>query len=161
MKILDATTVIAFLSEMKCPEGLLTLSKHCKIIIPKAVANEIKKEPGRGFLLDLKQRSAVKIMSVDQEKVSKVLNEHPHLGKGELEAVILAQSYADKNPYIVSDDRDARNIFHTLDFKWTQELLEIMKERKMIDDHTYNHKKRSLEDSSFYFKSDTLHADRA
>ena len=28
MKIFDATTVIAFLSEMDCPEGIVLLSKH-------------------------------------------------------------------------------------------------------------------------------------
>ena len=35
MKIFDATTVIAFLSEMDCPEGIVLLSKHHKIIIPE------------------------------------------------------------------------------------------------------------------------------
>ena len=152
MKILDATAAIAFLSEMKCPEGLAKLSKHCKIIIPEAVADEITKEPGRQFLLDLKQQDMVEIVAADQEQIFKESNEHPHLGKGELEAIILAQSYGDENPYVVSDDREARRIFCTLNFKGTQGLLKIMKDRGLIDGYTYEQKNRALKNSPFYFK---------
>ena len=41
MKIFDATAIIAFLSEMECPEGLELLSEHYKLIIPQGVADEI------------------------------------------------------------------------------------------------------------------------
>ena len=43
MKILDATTIIAFLNEMNYPDGLVKLSKHYEIVIPEGVVNEIKK----------------------------------------------------------------------------------------------------------------------
>ena len=56
MKIFDATAVIAFLSEMQCPEGLAKLSNNYEILIPKGVADEIKKPSGKKMLLDLVKR---------------------------------------------------------------------------------------------------------
>ena len=59
MKIFDATAVIALLNEMDYPEGMVKLSKHYKVIIPKGVAGEIKKSPGRERLYDLVKQGAV------------------------------------------------------------------------------------------------------
>ena len=68
MKIFDATTVIAFLSEMDCPEGITMLSKHYKIIIPEGVASEVRKPPGKERLKDLVKQKAVEIVKIDQSK---------------------------------------------------------------------------------------------
>lgn len=151
MKIFDATAVIAFLSEMQCPEGLVKLSSNHKILIPKGVADEIKKPPGKEMLLDLHKQGVVKIVIVDQSMVSQMSKEYPQLHRGECEAVLLAQSQAGrKAACVVSDDSKARKIFHTLDFKWTEELLEIMRKRGMLDEHTYNIKNDRLQNSTFY-----------
>lgn len=156
MKILDATTVIAFLSEMKFPEGLDKLSKYCKIVIPEAVANEITKCPGKQMLSDLVKQDIVEIVVVDQEKVSKELREYPQIHKGECEAVILAQSYGKENTYVVSDDKKARSIFqHICNFKWTKELLAMMKDMEIIDDCTYSNKIKTLKESPFYSTAST------
>jgi len=44
----------------------------------------------------------------------------------------------------------ARSFFQKLNFKWTERLLEIMKERGIIDEATHNSKIEKLEKSSFY-----------
>ena len=62
MKILDATAVIAFLSEMKCPEAIIELSKRTKIIVPEGVAHEIVRPPGKETLLDLAKRGIVETL---------------------------------------------------------------------------------------------------
>lgn len=151
MKIFDATAVIAFLSEMQCPEGLVKLSNSHEILIPKGVADEIKRPPGKEMLLDLYRQGVVKIVIVDQPRVSQMSKEYPQLHRGECEAVLLAQSQVDrKTACVVSDDSKARKVFHTLDFKWTEELLAIMRKRGMLDEHTYNIKNNRLQKSPFY-----------
>ncbi len=61
MKIFDATAVIAFLNDMNYSDGIMELSKHYEIIIPKGVADEIKKSPGKEMLQDLVKQKAIKI----------------------------------------------------------------------------------------------------
>lgn len=156
MKIFDTTAVIAFLSEMRCPEGLVSISNNYKILIPKGVADEIKKPPGKEVLLDLIKRGVVKIAVVDQSRVSQMLNEHPQLHRGECEAVLLARSQVDrKKVCVISDDSKARKTFHTLDFKWTEELLAIMRRKGMLDERTYNLKNDRLQKSAFYCRKRT------
>ena len=151
MKIMDATAVIAFLSEMKCPEGLVKLSDNHEILIPKGVADEIKKPPGREMLLNLHRRKIVKIVNVDQSKLSHMTKKYPQLHKGECEAVLLAQLHEKvEEMCVVSDDSKARKIFHNLNFKWTEQLLTIMKSNGILDEHTYNIKKQRLQNSPFY-----------
>lgn len=149
MKIFDATAIIAFLSEMECPEGLELLSEHYKLIIPQGVADEITKEPGKTRLAKLKEKKVVSVVRVDEDLATKIQKSHPQLHSGECEAIAYALS-TDHNNCIVSDDGKARNFFQKLNFKWTEKLLEIMKEKAIIDDATFNSKKEKLEKSSFY-----------
>lgn len=156
MKILDATAVIAFLSEMQCPEGLIKLSNSCEILIPRGVADEIRKPPGKMMLRDLYDRGVVKIVIVDQVMASQMSKEYPQLHRGECEAVLLAQLHADrKKTYVVSDDSKARKIFHTLEFKWTEELLATMRKKGILDERTYNIKNSKLQNSTFYCRKRT------
>lgn len=138
MKIFDATTIIAFLSEMDCPEGIITLSKHHKIIIPEAVAGEIKKSPGKERLRKLAEQKVVEIVKIDQTMVEQILREYPQLHKGECEAIAYMQShFREKKDCIVSDDLKARKIFKTLNFQWTREMLDAMRAEGTID-HIHN-----------------------
>ncbi|CAE6492520.1 hypothetical protein [Candidatus Nitrosotenuis uzonensis] len=57
MKIFDATAIIAFLSEMECPDSLVELAKHYELIVPEGVATEIRKEPGKGHLRNLSRHA--------------------------------------------------------------------------------------------------------
>jgi len=151
MKIFDATAIIAFLKDMDYPEGITKLSEHYEIVIPESVVDEIKKSPGKERLRDLVKKKAVKIVKVDQPEVDQMLKNHPQLHRGECGAIALMQAYPDKdNACIVSDDSKARKNFQTLHFKWTERLLDIMKERGMIDDETYASKSTKLQDSAFY-----------
>lgn len=154
MKIFDATAVIAFLSEMECPDSLVTLSKHYELIIPEGVAAEIKKQPGKGYLQNLAKRRVIQIVQVDQNLVKKIQNEHPQLHQGECEAIAYVESYSgSKKIYIISDDSKARKIFQKLNFKWTEQLLDIMKKKGLIDPSIYAEKMKKLANSPFYSRS--------
>lgn len=149
MKIFDATAVIAFLFEMEYPEGLELLSKYYKLIIPQGVADEITKEPGKTRLAKLKEKKAISVVKVDNDLATKIKKSHPQLHSGECEAIAFALSTDHKN-CVVSDDLKARSFFQKLNFKWTERLVEIMKEKGIIDDATHNSKIEKLEKSSFY-----------
>ncbi|MEM3008185.1 MAG: hypothetical protein QXI71_04440 [Candidatus Bathyarchaeia archaeon] len=154
MKIFDATAIIAFLSEMNCPDSMEVLSKHYDLIVPEGVAAEIRKEPGKGHLRNLSRRGIVKIVQVDQSLVKKIQNEHPQLHNGECEAIAFVESYSGpKKICIVSDDYMAKKIFQKLNFKWTERLLDIMKEKGLIDPSRYDEKMAKLAESPFYSRS--------
>ena len=75
VKIFDAAIVIAFLTEMDYQKGIVKLSKRYRIIIPRRVAGEIKKSPGRERLKNLVKRRAIQIVEVDQSKNGQHLSE--------------------------------------------------------------------------------------
>ena len=151
MKIFDATAVIVFLNDMDYSEGITKLSKHYEIIIPEGIADEIKKSPGKEILQDLAKQKVVKIVKVDQSKVDRILNEHPQLHRGECEVIAFMHTYSgEKKACIVSDDSKARKIFQMLNFKWTERLLDIMKEKGIIDYETHSSKSDKLRNSAFY-----------
>jgi len=151
MKIFDATAVIAFLKDMDYPEGITKLSEHYEIVVPESVVDEIKKSPGKERLRDLVRKKAVKVVKVDQSKMDQMLKNNPQLHRGECGTIVLMQAYPDKDDAcIVSDDSKARKSFQTLNFKWTERLLDIMKERGMIDDETHASKSAKLQNSAFY-----------
>jgi predicted nucleic acid-binding protein len=154
MKIFDATAVIAFLVEMKCADSLEALAKHYEIIIPEGVAGEITKSPGKETLHDLAKHKVVNIVKVDQQRTNQIMSGHPQLHKGECEAISYAQTYrGEKKVCIVSDDSKARKIFQKLNFKWTERLLDIMKEKGIIDSEKHASKIRLLQNSPFYSRS--------
>ena len=107
---------------MDCPEGIIKLSKHYKIVIPKGVEAEIKKSPGRERLQDLARQNAVQIVKVNQSRVGQILKEHPQLHRGECEAIALIREYATEKSCIVSDDSNARRIFQMLNFEGTKNI---------------------------------------
>lgn len=151
MKIFDATSLIAFLSEMKYPDGLRNLSKHYKLIVPKGVASEIRKQPGKKLLEDLQREKVLDLVSVDQQKLNEIQNENPQLHLGECEAITYAKFLSGTQKVcILSDDLKARKKFPNLNFKWTERLLDIMKEKGLIDESDYKKKIQILQSSSFY-----------
>ncbi|MFH0970175.1 MAG: hypothetical protein V1776_01810 [Candidatus Diapherotrites archaeon] len=153
MKILDAMSVIAFLKEMKFQEGLEILSKKYELIIPLAVCLEVKKSPEKELLKQLTEKKVVKIVQVDAEKVAQLKKEvGGTLGDGESEAIIYAIEKKDgKKICLVSDDRFARKKFDkTINFKWTERLLEIMQENELITKEVYREKLDLLSHSTFY-----------
>lgn len=154
MKIFDATAVIAFLSEMRFPEGFELLSKHYKLVIPKAVEAEIIKEPGKSYLAKLRKSKFVEVVTVDQELKQKIERSNPQLGPGECEAIAYSITVQnERKNCIISDDLKSRKLYESLNFKWTERLLEIMKEKGLIDDSTYESKTRKLQESPFYSRS--------
>lgn len=139
MKVLDATAVIAFLSELQCPESLQELSKHYQLVIPEGVFAEIQKPPGKNMLKMLVKKRTIQIVKVDQNKAAQLQKEHPQLHLGECEAIAFAMSNnGTRKTYILSDDLKARKIYQNFNFGWTEQLLDIMKRKNMIKSEVYD-----------------------
>lgn len=154
MKIFDATAVIAFLSEMQCPDSLQELSKYYQLLIPHGVYAEIQKPPGKQMLEMLIKKQTIQIVEVDQNKATQLQKLYPQLGRGECEAIVLAMSSNDpSNTCILSDDSKARKIFQSINFSWTEQLLDIMKTKNMIKSEMYQIKLKRLQKSHFYSRS--------
>jgi predicted nucleic acid-binding protein len=138
---------------MKFPEGLKALSKHYKLIVPEAVSAEIKKSPGKELLRDMVRENIVTIEKVNLARTTQIQNEYPQLHTGECEVIAFAESRVGPEKVILlSDDRVARNKFPNLNFKWTEELMEHMKVKGIIDPNTYDKKLNELQKSPFYYK---------
>lgn len=151
MKILDASAIIAFLSEMNCPESLSKLAKYHRLLIPEGVYNEIKKPPGKHTLDRLVKEAAIKIVKPNPVDVIAIQNEHPQLHLGECEVIAFVLSYSGSEKiYILSDDLMARKKYPQFDFGWTEQLLDIMKERKWIESIIHKEKMKLLSQSPFY-----------
>lgn len=153
MKVLDATSLIAFLVDMKFPEGLVLLSKHYEIIVPEGVDKEIKKPATRSAFEILIKNKVISVVKVNQEKALEIQRENPQLHPGECEVIAFAIEHEGKKMNLLSDDSKARSLFKDLNFRWTQEVLSFMKDRDIISIDTYNEKLEELKNSSFYFKS--------
>ena len=154
MKILDATAVIAFLSEMECPETLQELSKYYQLIIPEGVVIEIRRSPGKEMLKELIKKKNIQIVKVDHNRTIQMQKEHPQLHSGECEVMTLAMSHADsKQISVVSDDLKVRKIFQNFNFSWTEQLLDVMKDKGMLEPNTYESKMNRLSKSPFYSRS--------
>lgn len=154
MKVFDATSLIAFLSDMKFPEGLELLSKHYCIIVPEGVAAEIKKSPSKALFKGLVDKGMVQLTKVDPAASQQIQSENPqlHLGECEVIAFALARNPGQPTAYLLSDDKVARNKFPSLNFKWTEELLKHMEKKAIIDRGTYDKKINQLRSSSFYYR---------
>lgn len=139
---------------MDCPEGLVKLSKHYKILIPCGVADEIIKSPGKERLRALSDQHVVDIVNIDRSKAISIEKEHPQLHRGECEAIALYMKIARLDSCIISDDLQVIHLFQSLNIKRTQKLLKIMKEKRIIDGMTYRSKITKLQKSSFYFYND-------
>ena len=151
MKIVDSTTLIAFLSEMNCPDGIIKLSESYEIIIPEGVVNEIKKPPGKEMLQQLIKQGAVRKVNVDQQKVHQILADYPQLHVGESEVIVFRQMYSGRERCcIVTDDRQVRKTFKEFNFKWTEEILGMMKKKGIINNKVYVSKTNKLNKSKFF-----------
>ena len=103
------------------------------------------------MLQELIRQGTVKIVTVDQSKISQITREFPQLHRGECEAILFVQSQKFQSKVcLVSDDSKARKLFRMLNFKWTEELLDIMKRNGILDEHTHATKRQRLQNSAFY-----------
>lgn len=151
MKILDATAVIAFLSELDYPEGLVKIATRHEVLIPRAVSDEITRPSTRGRLEALIRGQAVTVVDCPSEKVGKVRAENPQLGPGECAVLVLGEeSRPAAAVFLVSDDRKARQKFPQRQWVWTEQLLDYMLERSLITSPVHQALIARLERSTFY-----------
>ena len=152
VKILDATVLIAFLGEMAYPEGIEALSKKYRVVVPEGVAREIIKPPSARLFQKLVGQKSIEVATLSEEaqaRATDIMAFNSHLHRGECEAIALLET-EHRQACIVSDDREAREAFKTLSFKWTREVLGIMEKEGVIDGGTRAEKIRLLDESGFY-----------
>jgi len=151
MKILDATTVIAFLREMDFADGLRRLSTLHRLVVPHAVVAEVSKPPSKELLSVLLRESVLVERSPSTHAVQALRERFLALGPGEVECVVLARASAeDATPYVVSDDRTVRRHCPDVRFIWTGQLLHYMLEHRLITSEEMEGLLGKLGKSSFY-----------
>lgn len=151
MKILDSTVLIAFLREMDYPEGLRTLSSAHKLLVPKAVVGEVRKPPASTRMMDLITQGILCPRDVSAERVQALRNGFLDLGQGECECVALWETVEErKSTKIVTDDKRIRKRLPGFPYVWTQELLDYMVRRRLIDGQAAKGLLGRLAASSFY-----------
>lgn len=154
MKILDASSLIAFLWDLKWPDGIVRISARHEIVIPSGVASEVTRESAKAFLRDLIQNQVVRVVLCSPERVGTIRDENPQLGKGECEVLAFAETLTTaQRAYLVSDDKKARSKFPQYRWVWTEELLAYMRERALITQSDHRDLIGRLEASSFFSRS--------
>jgi hypothetical protein len=154
MKIFDATSLIAFLGELNYPDGLRLLATRQKLLVTEGVVSEIKREPSRGYLSRLIDDGCLRSERVPEGEVGRLQRLHPQLGLGECE--ILAWVQLRGNPpgtFVVSDDARARGKFPAYAFVWTEQLLDYMRERGLIEEGKHRSLLEQLAKSTFYSRA--------
>lgn len=153
MIILDATSVIAFLKEMNCPDSLEVLSKYEKLVILKGVVDEITKSPEKEILKELIKNKVISSVDAGSQLKNRIEKENIILHSGECECIAYAiMNHSNPNLSILSDDSKARKKFKNLKFTWTEDLLEKMNRDDLIDQKTFDQKTQDLSNSPFYSK---------
>ncbi len=135
---------------MECADSLEVLSKIESVVIPQEVVDEIIKEPEKSIIQKLIEDNKITkiVIDVNKRKMIENTNIGLHLG----ECACITHALDNSKSKIISDDRKARKKFQNLNFVWTEELLEDMKENRMISDKKYTKKLELLDKSPFYSK---------
>ena len=153
MIILDATSIIAFLKEMNCPDSLKILSKKEQLVVPLGVVDEITKSPEKEILNVLINNKFLSSVEVEPQLKNRIEKENITLHGGECECIAYAIiNNSDPNLTILSDDSNARKKFKNLKITWTEDLLEKMNSDNLIDQKTFDQKTKELSNSPFYSK---------
>jgi predicted nucleic acid-binding protein len=151
MKIFDATSLIAFLWELDYPDGLRLLSSKHRIVVPGGVISEITRDRSKAALNALLAEGVLSEQSVPELEVDEIRALHPQLGRGECEVLAVAgKSHPSEPPILVCDDRGARSTFPMFRFVWTEELLDYMWRRGLIEETRHKMLLERLANSTFY-----------
>ena len=151
MKIFDATSLIAFLWELDYPEGLRLLSLRHRIVVPSGVVSEVTRDRSRASLRALLAAGVIAEQAITESEVEKIRALHPQLGRGECEVLAIAENTDSKEPpVLVCDDKVARSKFPNLRFVWTEELLDYMQRRGLIEEGQHKVLLERLAKSTFY-----------
>ena len=156
MKVFDSSSFIAFVHDVECSSFLERLSNSHRIIIPRQVLSELTRPKTRSEAERLINDGIVETLEVDSELYTKVRREHPSLGPGECGVVTLSLQAGgtglagEKSPVCVCDDKAARTAFPGVRWVWTEELLEFLRGRGLIDEAEYSLSMTRLRASPFF-----------
>jgi predicted nucleic acid-binding protein len=154
MKVLDATSAIAFLGELDYPDGLRLISGRHEIVVPSGVVAEIQRARSRGNLNLLIEEKVIRVVEPNPESVRHIRDENPALGQGECEVLaITADRVGDPTVFVISDDRGARSKYPARNYVWTEELIDYMEARGLIDPARHGSLLAQLERSGFYSRT--------
>ena len=155
MKILEATTLIAIIKEIDCPDIINSIFKlNHKLIIPLYVYNE---------LIDSKTKTTCDIFIKENKLTVSNLNSiteiidlqktYPFLGRGELDSILHYKKLSDRGipVYCVLDDKKARKIATLNHILHTGliGLLKMLKNKLIITAVEYENILHSLKNSNF------------
>jgi len=137
--VLDASPIIAFLDEIH-EFGLLLLVRSCgyELIVPFRVWEEVTLRPSSRAILArcLVEGSLTRWEAVDEAAIRTFEDDHPSLGPGESEALLVAFDLrkAGFDVVCILDEKPARHIAETMDLpvKGTLGLLKMLRERDLI-----------------------------
>lgn len=140
MIILDASSIIAFYSELNKPELLhkfIELGNELKI--PKSVFQEITKEKTLNQLnLSIKERKIEILEPLPEEEILNFKNRHSYLGKAEIEVILYGIKFnLKKIKYCcVIDDKEARKVAgkYKIIFTGVIGLIELLAKKKIISE---------------------------
>ena len=123
MKILDSSVIIAFYSELKQPDLLHEWTKlgH-DLYIPDGVKNEIVEKSTKKILkTNIDKGLIIELTNIKKKSLEEFKNRYPFLGAGEIEVLIWARTYKERNicSYCILDDKKARNVAERLDLNFT------------------------------------------
>jgi predicted nucleic acid-binding protein len=153
MKVLDSTTLIAFLREMDFPEGLERLSKIHQLLVPHAVAVEIKKPPASTRMDELVRTGILIVREAPRQRVESLMHKFIELGPGECECVALWETVEHGvSARIVTDDKRIRIRVPGAQYVWTQELIHYMVLQGLLEDRAAEEFLGRLAASSFYYR---------
>jgi predicted nucleic acid-binding protein len=115
-KLIFDTTSLICLVEISALDLIFQASNKLgySIILPKSVWTEFRNNPFGEQ--EFKSRQ-IKIITSEQNELEHLKNRHPSLGKGELEAIIIAKDARYGNCIAILDDKKARNVACNLQVK--------------------------------------------
>jgi len=157
-KILDASVLIAFLSELKNPDLLYKITDiGYRLLVPTAVYSEMK-NPTFDYVRDGAIRGKIELLdSIPATEIRKLKNRFPFLKNGELEVILWGRKLEEDSQkyHCILDDGAARKVAKktNLIFTGTLGLINFIEERGIITSGERREIIKCLEESNFRMKS--------
>lgn len=163
MKVLDASSIILFSLELSKPELFSEIKNiNGRLLIPEGVIEELKDNVTRSTLERLLTEGTLEKYNeiISNEEMQSIKNRFPHLGKGELEILVIHNHYTRKGQKIkcVIDDAKAYKAASVLGANLSRSisLIRLLKENNKITKQDLLKIAKIILDSSFRIDKKTI-----
>lgn len=163
MKILDATTLIAIFSEIKCPDLIdKILQLNHNLVIPYHVMNvELLDSTTVEITKKLIHAKKLEVLNLNtNEEVIEFQKDFPGLGLGECDSLLTYQKTKNSGGtvYCILDDRQSRSKATELNVEFTGliGLLRLLKERSIMTQKEIDDVVIRLRNSNFRLPADVV-----